>query len=383
VVKKIRVGVLFGGQSGEHEVSLASAKSILRALESTGKYDVVPIGITRAGRWLIRADALPLLASRAEVRLTGSPDAAAGAEGEEEEPTALLPDGGENSLVRLTPSGGAPETIDVVFPVLHGPKGEDGAVQGFLELAGIPYVGSGVAASAAGMDKDMMKRLFRDAGLPTPDWIVIDAHRYAKEKCAFLERAEAIGYPVFVKPANLGSSVGISKAHGRNELESGIEDALQYDTKILVERGIDAREIECAVLGNDEPEASVPGEVIPSREFYDYDAKYIDEGSKLVIPAPIDERAAREIRRISVLAFQVVGCAGMARGDFLLERDTNRIFLNELNTIPGFTNISMYPKLWEASGVSYVELVDRLVRLAMERHETRKNLSLSHKPRRP
>ncbi|MBM3320771.1 MAG: D-alanine--D-alanine ligase [Candidatus Eisenbacteria bacterium] len=377
--KKIRVGVLFGGQSGEHEVSLASARSVIEALEASGRYEVVPIGIARTGRWILHPKALAILSSRAEIRLgVDSQRAEIGPAAVPDEPTALVPDGERSSLVPL--SGGAPERLDVVFPVLHGTKGEDGTVQGFLDLAGIPYVGCGVASSAVAMDKDLAKRLFRSAGLLVPDWILVRRTRWEREREGVLNEAERIGYPCFVKPANLGSSVGISKAKNRNELARAIDEAARYDVRILVEEAIVAREIEVSVLGNNDPEASLPGEVIPCNEFYDYNAKYIDGESELVIPALLSPEKTKEVRDSAIRAFRALDCAGMARVDFLLERTTDRLLLSEVNTIPGFTSISMYTKLWEASGLSYGALVDRLIELAFERHEERKGLLTSYRP---
>jgi D-alanine-D-alanine ligase len=377
MTKKIRVGVLFGGQSGEHEVSLASARSVIDALRASGRYEVVPVGITRAGRWVLHPNALAILSSQTELRLgIAAPEAKA--EGAApEEPTALVPDGDRSSLVPLR--GGEPEHLDVVFPVLHGPKGEDGTVQGFLELAGIPYVGCGVASSAVAMDKDLMKRLFRSAGLVVPDWVLIRRARWERERDAAIRDAETMGYPSFVKPANLGSSVGIAKAKNREDLVRAIEDAARYDTKILVERAVDAREIEVSVLGNEDPRASVPGEIVPCNEFYDYRAKYIDAESELLIPAPLSPETTEEVRETAVRAFRSLDCAGMARVDFLLDRGSGRLFLSEVNTIPGFTSISMYAKLWEASGLPYGRLIDRLIELAIERHRERKELEITYR----
>lgn len=376
--KKTRIGVLFGGQSGEHEVSLLSARSVIDALESTGKYEVVPIGITRSGRWVVRPDALALLSSMTTLQLPGAETATAEERGESA--AALRPDGGDAPLVRIEDGNLAPEPLDVVFPVLHGPRGEDGTIQGFLELAGIPYVGCGVASSAVAMDKSLAKSILKADGLPVVDSVTVRAHEWKAAPEAVLERAGRIGFPCFVKPANMGSSVGITRAADEAGLRRGLDEAARYDTRILVERAIDAREIECSVLGNDDPRASVPGEVVPSGEFYDYRAKYLDEASELKIPAPIDEAMTQEVRELAVRAFRALDGAGMARVDFLLEREGGRLFVNELNTIPGFTAISMYSKLWEASGLSYTDLVDELVRLAIERHATRKNLSLTYRP---
>lgn len=341
-MKKICVGVLFGGKSGEHEVSLRSAASIVAALDKE-RYDVVPLGITPEGRWLSPADSSRMLPS---AEFTQVPETSA-----------------------ISVSGELQPPVDVVFPVLHGTHGEDGTVQGFLELAGLPYVGAGVLGSAAGMDKDVMKRLFRDHGLPVVEWLLVMRADLASAP-ARVEREFV--YPVFVKPANLGSSVGISKVHDAAELKPALELAASFDRRILVERAIDARELECSVLGNDNPVASVAGEIVPIHEFYDYDAKYIEEGSKLLIPAPITEQQSDAIRDLSCRAFTAIDCAGMARVDCFLERPTGKIYLNEINTIPGFTSISMYPKLWEASGISYAALLDRLIALALERHEEKR-----------
>jgi D-alanine-D-alanine ligase len=354
VKKRIRVGVLFGGRSGEHEVSLISADSVIKALDPA-KYEVVPIGISREGRWCLGREALKLLP---QVLDQGTP---------------VIPsvDPHGPKLVPLKPAGNllAPPQIDVIFPVLHGTFGEDGTIQGLLELAGIPYVGAGVLGSAVGMDKDVMKRLFRDAGLPVVEWVVVLRNEWKQSPARFRKLIETkLGYPLFVKPANLGSSVGISKVHNRRELGPAIDLAARYDRKVIVEIGLDAREIECSVLGNDQPKASVPGEIVPVNEFYDYEAKYVKEGSELLIPAKLSPSETRCVRDLAIRAFRAVDCAGMARVDFLLDRPSGKLFVNELNTIPGFTPISMYPKLWEASGVPYPALLDRLIELALERH---------------
>jgi len=359
--KRTRLGILFGGRSGEHEISLESAASIMGALDPA-KYEVVPIGITREGRWLAGPEAIgkgPEESMR-RVLQSGKPVTAS------VDPTGpqLIP------LNSRLPSKRADQTqVDVIFPVLHGTFGEDGTVQGLLELAGIPYVGAGVLGSAAGMDKDVMKRLFRDAGLPVAQWLLVLRSEW-QENPAGIRRAIAkqIGYPLFVKPANLGSSVGIRKVHRVAELNAAVENAARYDRKILAEKAVNAREIECAVLGNDQPQASVPGEVVPVNEFYDYEAKYLKAGSELIIPARLTATQTRRVRDCAVRAFRAVDCAGMARVDMLMDRKTGKIFVNEINTIPGFTSISMYPKLWEASGIPYRELIDRLVALALERH---------------
>ena len=367
--EKLRVGVIFGGRSGEHEVSLVSATSIIRALDPA-KYEVVPIGITREGRWLSSDRALALLKERA---------------GLDREPERLLvPDPAPQGLVaRDMPGGQAAQRLDVVIPIVHGTYGENGTLQGLLELADIPYVGAGVLGSAVGMDKIVQKQLFLQAGLPVARyrWFHTSLCRVNPARVSAAV-ARTLRYPVFVKPANTGSSVGISKAHNRAELLRGLELATQFDRKVVVEQGIaGAREIECAVLGNDEPEASVPGEVVPSNEFYDYDAKYVDGKSRVEIPARLPRPVGARIRAMAVRAFTTLDLAGMARVDFFVVRRTNRVYLNEVNTLPGFTSISMYPKLWEASGVPYRELLDRLIALAMSRHEEKRGVKTEYTPK--
>lgn len=365
--RKLRVGVLFGGRSGEHEVSLRSATSVISALDPL-KYEVVPIGITREGHWRVGSGAMRLLPQVLETGDAVTPSA---------DPT------GPQLLSLKGPARAANShlKVDVLFPVLHGTFGEDGTVQGLLELANIAYVGAGVLASAAGMDKDVMKRLFRDAGLPVLPWELVIRTDWERNPTPIRKRIEAkLRYPLFVKPVNLGSSIGISKVHRRSELEGAMNLAAQYDRKILVEKGIDAREIECSVLGNDSPKASVPGEVVPVNEFYDYEAKYIKEGSELVIPARITPRQTRQVQEIAVRAFQAIDGAGMGRVDFLLDRRTGRVYLNEINTIPGFTSISMYPKLWEASGLPYPQLLDQLIELALERHQEKTRTRFTYSP---
>ncbi len=370
VPKKLRIGVLFGGRSGEHEVSLRSAASITEALDRT-KYEVVPIGITKEGRWLMAGAAEKLLAAGQ----ASADDVAPLPRADAGEPPAAVVEEAE-VLTHGLPMTLAPDPtqadrkVDVVFPVLHGTFGEDGTVQGLLELAGVPYVGAGVLGSACGMDKDAMKRLFRDHGVPVVPWLLFRRDEIGRSAVAAVEKK--FRYPVFVKPANLGSSVGITKVHKRSELLPALELAAQYDRRILVEKGMDARELECSVLGNDKPQASVPGEIIPSREFYDYAAKYLEEGSQLIIPAPLTRAQTRRVQDLAVRAFLAIDCAGMARVDFFLEKRTGRIYVNEINTIPGFTSISMYPKLWEASGLPYQKLLDRLIELALERHEQKR-----------
>jgi D-alanine-D-alanine ligase len=378
--KKLRVGVLFGGRSGEHEVSLLSAASILKAIDRD-KFDVTPIGITKEGRWLASADAKGLLEgdSGAVTRRlrAGDPETTPGAKLLHEGiPTLLAPEpGSSTALVQKQGPDGKSQALDVVFPVLHGTFGEDGTIQGLFELAGIAYVGSGVLGSSAGMDKDVMKRLFAQAGLPIVKHITLLRAEWESAPRKAVARIEAaLNYPVFVKPANLGSSVGISKAHNRKELGPALTLAAKYDRKIVVERGVGgkkarAREFEVAVLGNDDPKASVVGEIIPGKEFYDYEAKYLSEGSVPVIPAKITRAESTKIRQMAVEAFKACDLSGLARVDFLMEPDgKRRIYINEVNTLPGFTSISMYPKLWEATGVSYKELITRLIELALERH---------------
>jgi D-alanine-D-alanine ligase len=365
VKRKIRVGVLFGGRSGEHEVSLASAESVIKALDRK-KYDVDLIGINREGGWRMGDRTIKSLPEILKKGRTVVPSAGPS----------------EARFIPLNPRPARPRMpeVDILFPLLHGTFGEDGTVQGLFELAGVPYVGAGVLASAVGMDKDLMKRLFRDAGIPVVEWIVVmrrDWELDARRIRTLIERG--IGYPAFVKPANLGSSVGISKVHNRSELAPALDLAARYDRKLIVEKALDAREIECSVLGNDRPEASVPGEVIPANEFYDYEAKYVKEGSELKIPAPLTRAQTRRVRELAVGAFRAVDCAGMARVDFLVDRRNGRVFVNEINTIPGFTSISMYPKLWEASGLPYPKLLDRLIDLGFERSREKKRTRYTYK----
>jgi D-alanine-D-alanine ligase len=383
MAKKLRVGVLFGGRSGEHEVSLLSAASILKAIDRK-KFEVVPIGITKEGRWLGSADAHGLLEgdqSLAGRKLrAGDPEVTPGAKLlHEGMPTLMAPEpAGAGSSTgelkrRIADKAAA---IDVVFPVLHGTFGEDGTIQGLFELAGIAYVGSGVLGSSAGMDKDVMKRLFAQAGLPIVKHVTVLRGEWEGSPRKTITRIEtALKYPLFVKPANLGSSVGISKAHDRKELGPALDEAAKYDRKLVVEQGVagkksGARELEVAVLGNDDPKASVVGEIIPGKEFYDYEAKYLSEGSVPVIPAKLSSAEAKKIREMAVAAFRACDLAGLARVDFLMEPDgKRRIYINEVNTLPGFTQISMYPKLWEASGIKYSDLITQLIELALERQK--------------
>jgi len=382
MAKKLRVGVLFGGRSGEHEVSLLSAASILKAIDRK-KFDVVPIGITKQGRWLSAADAHGLLEGDKSVIArhlrAGDPDATPGAKLlHEGMPTLMAPEpasaAGSSPGALKRRLADQSSALDVVFPVLHGTFGEDGTIQGLFELAGIAYVGSGVLGSSAGMDKDVMKRLFAHAGLPIVKHATVLRSEWEASPRKTIAKIETVlQYPLFVKPANLGSSVGISKAHDRKELGPALDLAARYDRKLVIEQGVGgrksrARELEVAVLGNDMPKASVVGEIIPGKEFYDYEAKYLSEGSVPVIPAKITREQSRRIREMAVAAFRACDLAGMARVDFLMEPyGKERIYLNEVNTLPGFTQISMYPKLWEASGLKYRDLITRLIELALER----------------
>jgi D-alanine-D-alanine ligase len=376
VKQKIRVGVIFGGRSGEHEVSLASARSVMAALDRD-KYEVIPIGITREGQWLTSGDPMAELLRRVDVSFLPGPEAAPEPGAEPEVPAApLSPD--RRELITGTRESGIPQ-LDVIFPVLHGPYGEDGTVQGLLELADLPYVGAGVLGSALGMDKITQKTVLRAHGLPVAAFLPVKRAIWERGPAAIVERVEiALGYPCFVKPANLGSSVGITKVHNRAQLLEGLRQAARYDRKMLVEEAIVGREIEVSVLGNDDPIASVPGEVIPSREFYDYAAKYLDDASELIIPADLPPKTAELIQYLAVSAFLALDCAGMARADFFLEEETGKPYVNELNTIPGFTKISMYPKLWEASGLAYPALLDRLIELALERYEDNRRREITY-----
>ncbi len=401
--KKLRVGVLFGGRSGEHEVSLLSAASVLKAIDRT-RYEVVPIGITKQGRWVVSGDAERLLAG-------DFPDTGTLRAGDPQHtaPAALLAKG-QGVIVPPMPAAGGGRggslvpfereassispahevlQLDVVFPVLHGTFGEDGTMQGLFELAGLAYVGSGVLGSATGMDKEVMKRLFLAAGLPITKHVTFLRREWEKSPRKIIARLESeLKYPLFVKPANLGSSVGISKAHDRKELGPAIELAAGFDRKIVVEQAVGgrgnrttmgkARELEVAVLGNDEPIASVVGEIVPGKEFYDYEAKYLSEGSQAIIPAKLTKQQSKQVQAMALDAFRACDCAGLARVDFLLEAgDSGRLYLNEINTMPGFTSISMYPKLWEASGVKYRDLISRLIELALERKMEQEQISYS------
>ena len=350
-IKRLRVGVLFGGRSGEHEVSLASAASVIRGLDPD-QYEAVPIGITKDGHWLVGEGAVKML-----------PEVLKGGRR-----VMLTADPTEAALVPLDRGAGA-QRLDVIFPVMHGTFGEDGTIQGMLELAGLPYVGAGVLGSAIGMDKDVSKRLCKEAGIPVVPWVTI--HRWAWEQEPEAVRAQIEGkfeYPVFVKPATLGSSVGMSKVHSTEELAPALNLACEYGLKILVEKAVTGREIEVSVLGNHEPQSSVPGEIVPHREFYDYAAKYLEDGTQLIIPAALKPSQVTKIQSLAIKAFRTLELSGMARVDFFLEKKGGKLYLNEANTIPGFTSISMYPKLWEASGISFRELIGKLIDLAFEMH---------------
>jgi D-alanine-D-alanine ligase len=365
---------LFGGRSAEHEVSLQSAKNIIAAIDPK-KFEVIPIQITKDGRW--RAGVLPP-GSPATPSLAGLPK-----EGVEVIPAAGPSEAGPLIPVPKTEAADSLGPIDVIFPVLHGTFGEDGTVQGLLELAGIPYVGAGVLGSAVGMDKDVMKRLFRERGLPIVPYLAVrrvDILVNPRPVCLAVEKK--LRYPVFAKPANLGSSVGVSKARNRKELERALQTAAEYDHKVLVEKAMQAREIECAVLGNDDPIASLPGEVIPAGDFYDYSAKYVEDTAQLIVPAPLRPMQRKRVQQLAIAAFQATECSGMARVDFFLEKRTGRIYLNEINTIPGFTKISMYPRMWEASGLPYGKLIDRLIELAIKHHREKARTRYSLLPSR-
>ncbi len=363
--KKLRIGLIFGGRSGEHEVSLASATSVMANLDRE-KYEVVPIGITKEGGWLLGTEPARLMAAEQHINHT---------ENTETETTTAVTLTGDPRMRRLIPLESGEQlqdngALDVIFPVLHGTYGEDGTLQGLLDMADVPYVGCGVLGSALGMDKEKMKMVFQAVGLPSVDYLVYRRNEWERSPTTIMDAIEQrLGYPCFVKPVNLGSSVGINKAHDRAELEHAINVAAEYDRKIIIDRGINCRELECAVLGNDEPLASVVGEVIASNEFYDYHAKYIDNKSQVIIPADIPQATAEEVRRQAVTAFLALDLSGLARVDFFLEKESGQVYINEVNTMPGFTQISMYPKLWEASGLTYAQLLDRLVELAIERHQ--------------
>jgi D-alanine-D-alanine ligase len=355
---KLRLAILFGGRSGEHEVSLMSARSVLSVLDAD-KYEITQVGITRDGRWFIGKKVLEALENEAFEGL---------------EQVIFSPDPSERGLYALREMQYTKLTeIDVFFPVMHGSYSEDGTLQGLLEMADVAYVGAGVTGSAVGMDKGIFKDVMVANSIPVVDTLVVLRREIEQDMEAIIRKTEAMcDYPVFTKPANLGSSVGITKCNNRSDLQEGLFEAAAYDRRVLVQRGVkNAREIEVSVLGNDDPQASVPGEVIPSREFYSYESKYVDGTSGLLVPAPLSPETSEMVRQVAVRAYKAIDCAGMARVDFLLEQDTNTLYLNEVNTIPGFTKISMYPKLWEATGLPYAALVDRLIELALERKTER------------
>jgi len=363
--RKIRLGILFGGRSGEHEVSLTSAASVITALDPA-QFKITAVGITKDGKLANTEEVRRMLPPQLHGRIV--PYNALDAHNSRMRLSANLQDG----------KGSRQSLPEIIFPLLHGPYGEDGTIQGLFEIAGLPYIGCGVLASAVGMDKDVMKRLFEQAGLPVVPFLVI-ATRDLVKRLDYLKRtvAREFGYPVFSKPANLGSSVGVVKIHSEKEFDESVRCSAQFDKKILIERGVDARELECAVLGNDDPEASVVGEVIPSHEFYDYNDKYHSPSSRLVIPADISGKKANEVRNLAVRAFQTIDGSGLARVDFFMERNTGKIWLNEINTMPGFTPISMYPRLWAASGVPFEKLIHRLVELGLERYQERNERRIS------
>ncbi|WPX08268.1 D-alanine--D-alanine ligase family protein [Anaerocellum danielii] len=359
---KLKVAVLFGGVSTEHEISIVSAKSVMQNMDKE-KYEIIPIGITKEGKWLLYTGKIEDLDSKWTQLSTEC---------------FVSPDRTKKALVKIKDNEATFIDIDVVFPVLHGLNGEDGTVQGLLELSNIPYVGCGVLSSAICMDKAFAKKLALLEGIPQGHFLVVYKNEYSAKKDYFIRRIESeFSYPVFVKPANSGSSVGISKAKDREDLVLAIHEAFLYDTKVLIEQAINAREIECAVLGNDEVFVSEPGEIIPSREFYSYEAKYIDNSSELIIPARLPKEVTEEIRDLAVRIYKLFDCCGMARIDFFVDKDTNKVYFNEVNTIPGFTNISMYPKLMEFSGIPYSQLIDKLISLAIEKNEQKKSIKYS------
>jgi D-alanine-D-alanine ligase len=366
-VTRQRVAVVFGGRSGEHEISVRSARAIVAALDPA-KYEVILVGIDKEGRWRTGAELQSAL-DRADRELVTLPPCGT--------QVTLVVDPTAPGLLPL--GGGSCIPIDVAFPILHGTFGEDGTVQGLFEMAGLPYVGAGVLGSAAGMDKGTTKALLRQAGIPVCEWIVVQGG--SESPAGVLARIEEhLGFPCFVKPANLGSSVGISKVHAASEVAAALRNAASYDSSIIIEEAIDGRELECAVLGNDEPETSVLGELIPSKEWYDYEDKYVGTGTRVVIPAEIDPALAAEARRLAGAVFRTVGCSGLARVDLFLQRKTDRLYVNEINTMPGFTPSSMFPKMWEASGVPFRAVVERLLVLARERHAERARRRYSFSP---
>ncbi len=367
-MSKLRIGVVFGGRSGEHEVSLVSAASVITSLDKS-KYEVIPIGISQEGRWLSSHDAVQLLKERNQ--LDRLPE------------RFIAPEPHRRALVSPEKPDAQDAKLDVIFPLVHGTFGEDGTLQGLFELADIPYVGAGVLGSALGMDKIIQKQVFAQAGLPIAKYVWFlssECKAYTKRVATACEGS--LRYPMFVKPANTGSSVGISKAHDKKELLVALKTAAAFDRKVIVEQGIPRiREIECSVLGNDTPECSLPGEIVPSNEFYDYDAKYVDGKSTAIIPAKLPAAVVKKLRALALKAFTSLDCAGMARVDFFVTKTSSKVYLNEINTIPGFTSISMYPKLWEATGLSYSRLLDRLIELAMERHAQKSAIRTSYQPK--
>jgi D-alanine-D-alanine ligase len=370
LAKKVRVGVIFGGRSGEHEVSLRSAESVIRAIDKA-KYEVVPIGITPQGRWLVSGDASSLLP---QTVMTASI----------QQQVAIIGDPTRKGLMKLDDLGETvnKQMIDVIFPVLHGTFGEDGTIQGLLEMASVPYVGCGVLASATGMDKVIMKQLFTQVGLTVCSYEWFLRSSWEKNQQQVLRQlVKNLKSPWFIKPANLGSSVGISKAADKQELIAAINDAARYDRRIIVEEAVSGREIEVAILGNDDPLASLPGEIITGHEFYDYEDKYIDNTSRTEVPAKLPKKVLKTIQEDAIRAFRAIDGSGLARVDFFVEHASNRVLINEINTLPGFTSISMYPKMWEASGIRLSELIDRLIQLALERHTDRSRNLTSYRPR--
>ncbi|MDX9892977.1 MAG: D-alanine--D-alanine ligase family protein [Patescibacteria group bacterium] len=373
ISRKIKVGVIFGGRSGEHEVSIVSAQSVMKELAKKG-YDIMPIGITKEGKWVAGAEAVRFLKDGIK-RLPFK--------------SVLLPDPTQKGLVKIGERGivnvksNQPGRLDVIFPLIHGSYGEDGKLQGLLEMADLPYVGAGVLGSALGMDKVVQKQLTDRAGIRSVEYDWVMNKDWQKNREQTLKRLmKKLRYPIFTKPANSGSSVGINKCHNQRELINGINEALKYDHKVIIEQGIeDIREIEVAVLGNDDPKASVPGEIVASNEFYDYDAKYIDGKSQAIIPAKLPKSVVAKIQRLAVSAFRALNLSGMARVDFMVRKKDGRVYLNEVNTIPGFTSISMYPKLWEASGLNYTDLLDQLIKLAMAKHQEKNELLTSYQPK--
>jgi D-alanine-D-alanine ligase len=384
-VKKLRVGVIYGGRSGEHEVSVASAAAVFKNLPRS-RYEPVAIRIDKDGRWSLPDRPPTALAASEVIEQSRVAIAHPVRPGREAHLVAYPAEETILTIDRRKAAKGEPEEsarvtglgLDVVFPVLHGPHGEDGTVQGLLELSNVPYVGAGVLASAVGMDKAFMKVAFAARALPIAEYRTVLFGDWTTNRDALIASIEALGYPVFVKPANLGSSVGISKAKTRQDLVTAVDLAFEYDRKVVVEAAVPAaRELEVGVLGNDAPEASVAGEIIPGREFYDYEAKYLDGGSTTRVPADLDPAMHAEVKRLAIEAFQAIDCSGMARVDFLLSKETGRLYVNEINTIPGFTTISMYSQLWAASGVDYPALLDRLIKLAIERHAEKQRLKTS------